>query len=581
MGLKFIGAIPVSPFTQAVADAAAIPPTGFARFKSGRWSTRQGRIKYHEGRDRIYATFANSTPPGFSNGLGFVDPLFTNTSPPNSVWLNANEVGAGISTLQNLWIDHFDEQTSAQRIFVSNGGGSDVQEVDPVTLIASAPPINSPAPNGNFRDDQSDIGVGSEGGWTSQASTALFFSGLTDGIPGETLSQGTDVYPDGLYLTTSNNATLTGSPAAQQFIWVDIRTRRAIGALGVVDINTSIVPIAFPAEVDDTSTNNAVEASIAGDEFTWGMSQFIPDADSTFVNPKGQVLQHSRLDFFAWTNPSPTDVFKIYVRFTDFNPFGVVASAGNPIRTHGRIRFTSRILAGASPMFDVVGADDAINPTDPVDMMYDPKRRRLLLFMDNSTSTDRGDIPAGATSSYIGFYATSAEITTVTAPAPRQLPKTNDIIDFECTASGDIGERTAGIGIDWSLARVTTRLETLTGALTPATTSTAANPPIDQSVPTATEGTLEVLADGVVLAETTDYTVDLSTGVITWVTDQSGAALVQASYEHKQTTALPAYGTLLTAQSETNSDGIAASQVAYPDDDTIVGEVDQLSTALT
>jgi len=100
------------------------------------------------------------------------------------------------------------------------------------------------------------------------------------------------------------------------------------------------------------------------------------------------------------------------------------------------------------------------------------------------------------------------------------------------------------------------------------------------SVPSSAAGSLRIFADGIELAESTDFTVVLSTGVITWVTDQQGATLVSAAYEHRGTGALPAHGTLLGSSSSTDGDGRARTSVFYPDDDDLVGKLDLITSDL-
>ena len=81
------------------------------------------------------------------------------------------------------------------------------------------------------------------------------------------------------------------------------------------------------------------------------------------------------------------------------------------------------------------------------------------------------------------------------------------------------------------------------------------------------------------LVEGVDYTVVLSTGVITWITDQSGAAVVDASYEHRETNATPPHGSLLATASISDEDGRVNTQVAYGTGTTLVGAIDRLINA--
>ena len=82
------------------------------------------------------------------------------------------------------------------------------------------------------------------------------------------------------------------------------------------------------------------------------------------------------------------------------------------------------------------------------------------------------------------------------------------------------------------------------------------------------------------LVEGVDYTVNLATGLITWITDQSGAALVTATYEHRETEVSPPNGSLLVLQGVSDQDGRVFTQVRYDDDDDLVGALDILRSAI-
>ena len=128
--------------------------------------------------------------------------------------------------------------------------------------------------------------------------------------------------------------------------------------------------------------------------------------------------------------------------------------------------------------------------------------------------------------------------------------------------------------MDWSLFRNSSELEVIVPVFPGF--NTVANPPIDGNFAGDPEGTLVVRADTVVLVEGVDYTANLALGRITWITDQTGASVVDASYEHRENNASPPHGTLLTALSLSEADGRVFSQIRYPDDDALVSTLDRL-----
>lgn len=575
MSLKFINAQDIVAFQNAVFANSNDPPeagggsTGTGAFSGFTTSGQPQTMVYHQGRDRYYCVCRISSLGSSGEGIAYFDPFLVNDSPPESDHIGDSLAGINVF---HLSLDQFNEAVGKQRIFTANSGaGGDTQEVDEVTLAISAA-IFTAGPNGNFKQSASDIATSSDGGWNALHPLSVFFTGLTDGIPNETLQQGANVYPDGLYLAPMNAGQLESDNVRLQFGWVDIRTRRLEGLLGVADVTVSRVPIAFPYEVDSSPTGNAGEALIGGDTFDWVCAQFIADGDSMFEAPKGQLLFHNRLEIPAITSPSPGDQLRNYVRLTDFNPFGVAAAAGETSRTHGRVRLTSRIVLDVAPIFDIAGEEDFINPASINGIQFDQLRQRFVV--GPIYSGQAGDF-GRANSVAIGFYSPQPSVSIVTAPAARDVPRTNDIVDFETFAGGDLGEAIAGVDVTWTLARRSTEGEVLDASIFPGT-SIVDNFPIDDTNPSTPEGTLVVVADGTTLVETTDYTVALATGVITWVTDQSGAALVTATYEHRAVDADPAHGTLLTSRSQTDENGNARTQVLWPDNDALVGKLDLL-----
>ncbi|KKK81283.1 hypothetical protein LCGC14_2815020, partial [marine sediment metagenome] len=83
-----------------------------------------------------------------------------------------------------------------------------------------------------------------------------------------------------------------------------------------------------------------------------------------------------------------------------------------------------------------------------------------------------------------------------------------------------------------------------------------------------------------VLAETTDYTVVLATGVITWVLDHSDATQMLADYDHRDTPAASPSGELLNSTAQSDDLGRAVVRVRFADDDTLVDTGDRLTATV-
>lgn len=389
-----------------------------------------------------------------------------------------------------------------------------------------------------------------------------FFQGLTDGIPGETASTGSNVYPAGLGLVKADFATLNASADRNNaLVWVDLSTADVVGNLQ----NT-------PGLVTSDASQPFSEAPIATLTFGWNVFQFQPDPDSTAGAPKGELFMQSDGNLQI---PGSVEPRAVFVKVIDFNPFNVAAQPGNPVRVHERVRLLNALEFDDDPMFGVSGANNAVDGVRAFRPGFHAPTQRFFLLLSSESSTP-GTNAAGQT--FVGYWARSVDPTDVTAPVARDVPRTNDIVEFEAFAVDNIASGVAGAVVDWSLVRNSTELEalTITGGI--GTTSTVANGPIDTD--SAGDEVLVVIADSTTLVEGVDYSVVASTGVITWLTDQSGATLVTATYEHRATDATPAHGTLLTQQSTSDEDGRVATQVQYPDDDGLVGTLDRLIATL-
>lgn len=552
MALQFIEAVDLGPYAKDIRDAQSLAFSFEPVGSEMQGILHDGFAVFSDERDRIF-TVAIKTG-AVNDGLCYFDPLLIGTAFPNAF---------AVEQLTNsLHMGTLDPSTGVQNHYHRRTSAAELHTLNAQTLaVGGAVFPTADEPGGLTFGQATGVAIGNPGHWGAVSNRdILIFEGLTDGISGETVLASPNIYPAGLALLVTDTGTKsTADDADNAVIWIDLDAGRNVGFMPASGRATNAV----------TEPNS--EGPIAGETFRWSAHQYIPDDDATLAIPKGELLMVSR------DTPEDTGVTtaRIMVRFMDFNPLGVVAAPGAPSRVHGRVTLTSRINAKYDPIFDVAGAPDGEGAN--YFATFHPPTRRLLVFLRedtlaiDTTSNNR---------SYVGTLSRAVDPIIVTNPAPRSVPRTNDITTFETFVGGDIGEPVQGESVAFTLERVTTVDEVIPAAeRTFPGTSNLDNSPIDANAAGDPEGTLVLVADASTLVETTDYTVVLATGVITWVTDQSGKTLVTASYEHRETAASPPFGTLLVGTASTDTNGIARTQVQYPDNDAIVGEIDKLSSA--
>ena len=575
MGLQFIGATDLVTFIDAVQLDQGLPE--FAPMLPSTATGSPHHTYLHQLDKTIIIT--REITSGFNQRFG-MNPLLAGTGFPDAFY----EGGTGFAD-EIPMIPGDPLSPGGQRLYSSEGGvfpGSEWEEVTPVTSLTNTgvgawPTV--PAGNGPIRVT---LGIGTAippgpGTWNAGSLGSvlgigfymLIFEGLTEGIPGETNLTGPGSYPAGLALLRCRLGTCPapiGTGAANDcdraFVWLDLAT-------GLLDGRMPTTPGAA-----DTSGINT-EAPIAGETFDWQAGQYIPDSDSTFTAPKGEMM------IVSDDPDSPADPANFtqsaFVKMIDFNPFNVVESGGAPPRVHERVRLLSSCDYNDDPMYDVPGAGAGGGTgfnNEMIRLQYHPPSRRFFQILAVAVPT----LPNVAGEAFIGYWARAVAPSVLTSPVARTTPRTNDITEFEAFTLGTLGEPAGGVTINWSLFRNSTELEVIDASTFPGT-STVANFPIDDSSPSTPEGTLVVRADTVVLVEGVDYTVVLATGVITWITDQSGATVVDASYEHRETNATPPHGDLLSTVAVSDEEGRVNTQVAYGAATTLVGAIDRLINA--
>lgn len=555
MGLRDLGFRDMGPHLRSIADASArINPNNGLVIRLG-WGASGGpRPVYHTATDKIitwgFRQGSTGSPVGSLAQFIVMEPDGTGTTTLNEAF-----GGATSSVAVHFFKGQVDDSNN-QKLYslatpASTFQTNTFQELDPVTgaVLTSAASL---WPNMQYATHISIATPATPGFWdlTPGAATTeddagwIFFEGMTDG-GFDNVGAGT--YSKGFGLIRCDRATVASSGDADlAFIWVDLDSGNCVGNMTI------------PGRVS-SSSGDFIEPQIAGATFDWGIHvDFVADSDSTYAQPKGEL----RIIGEPFTIGGGTQV-RWFVRRVDFNPYGISTGL---IREHGRIRQTSVADADISPLAS--GWPTLSISTVGKALMFRDRTNRYMALLGNvvqdTTAPDPSEI-------MVREFGLDAEIEEVSAPGSVTPVRTGDTTTFEAVAFGSIGERVGGASTTWSLQRASTRDEvlTITGGI--GTTSTVTNGPISANQAQDPEGTLVVTATtaGVptVLAETTDYTVVLSTGVITWVTDQSSADEVTASYDHRTNVIDDGVteGTLLTSVGQTDDDGKVQTRVRYPD----------------
>lgn len=313
------------------------------------------------------------------------------------------------------------------------------------------------------------------------------------------------------------------------------------------------------------------EPPIFGSSFCFSNIQFVPDDDSVPATPKGRLFfstndSDDNLRFTGLLGPGSQSY--CYVMFVEFNPSGIAASPGNPNRVHGRRTLFSRMIftEETEPESGGIGTTTNGDKGFSYPVWFHPPTNQILVWINDSPPFDNDIV--------LIRHSLAPILNVVSNPTNINEIETNKTVIFEVQASGDIGEPIENQDITWDLERASTRRESLDTVGAPAT-STVNNIPIDS-------GTLVVERDPgtgpVVLTEGVDYSVVLSTGVITWLGSHPNLDLgYTATYEHKTNPVPGPFGALQTTLSRTDSNGIAQARVVYEDDDDIVGQKDAIS----
>jgi hypothetical protein len=369
------------------------------------------------------------------------------------------------------------------------------------------------------------------------------------------------------------------------------------GVVAQIDLTTGVATEVtdIPNVYKNTPDGDWQRPPFGGDEFFLSGLQFIPDLDDTPAAPKGRLM------FFS---PDVTGIVAnerfIYIAFYDWNPTNVVGGAPN--RVHKRQRTLTRFAClqlTANTTAGGVGAGVTLGGAGLPIFYHTPTNTIRMQGADRSgLGTDPTAIPDDKTTQLL--FSASPAVSQVTKPTELKRVVTNARVDFASDVLGDLGEKIAGVEVQFSIERISTLADNLG--------TSDGNDGAAKGDFTLTHNPLEVLADAIkITAGTngdqdldTEYTIiapgtaasgnevevtvadgDLQFFVGGVATDLANGSIVLATYLHLTVATTPAHGTLLTAVTRSDEIGQVFSQVEYPDNDDLEDLWDKLTVVTT
>ncbi len=450
----------------------------------------------------------------------------------------------------------YNPETGAQRLYGRQADADDeVLEISTTTLAKISDDVYSGL---TWRSGGPNHGSPSQptfprGWYTGTRSRPIIFEHAINGIWGET-TYGTNIYPQGLMAIPACDEISIGADNDfdNNHAWIDIDTGLCVG-------------IMFAEGGWQESDAMPVWSVFAGAQLTWVRCQFVADTDSVALHPKGQLVWTS--DYHTSQDVGSPKVAHAWIRVTDFNPNATLDSdgQGGVERVHGRTRLFTRMLFDLEPILP------GGNNVGPTKCMRHPHWVPSLGLYALIAGEDAGTPPNGEMMHKT--WITAPELAEVSPPGSAERAETNSIVTATCRAGGDVGEIASGKAVTFVLERISTQGEVLT---TGGGTSTVANIPVDPSPRDFT-----VYQDGTPLVDPTDYTVVLATGVITWAGSHPvGGSAYTVDYHHQASPATPPHGTLLAPDTVTDENGVATTQIRYPDTAALAGQTDQLGVTV-
>lgn len=454
------------------------------------------------------------------------------------------------------------------------GGGIGWYEVNPVTLDyvdASAAIFTvysahlstvAIANNGYY------TGSGIIGNTTTQKNL-LFMSGITDSTGMADRTDGpTSTHANGLVLQKVDALQLSGVSIGAAFAWVDPDTGNAVGKFNIPHDTLG-------------GTGTQSEPNLGGNSFDWSIIQFSPDSDSLDAKPKGELHAFSSL---ANNTITTSGVFndiamtaftghRVFVTSYDFNPFNLTTGTQ---RIHARRTFVGSIAVPAAPAFPSGPTLDGTSngPFNDGIYFHQPSNSYFMHngFTDNDIRTDP-IITMPATNDWrLIRWLRAAPVESLDV-SPLGEVTTNATVRHECVAYGEFAFRASGVNLTATLKRASTEEEQFTPALATSAIIVAAAVIDDDGFLEVYEGSV---ATGTLLAITTNYTVNFSTGTITGV-NFTPAVAHSVNYRHRSNELSPSHGSLITSSASTDTNGVAFFDVQYADASNLAGHVDSLT----
>jgi len=333
-----------------------------------------------------------------------------------------------------------------------------------------------------------------------------------------------------------------------------------VGVPVLVDLATGLASLVNTPVSYGTVTHKFAGPELFAQQVDFNNLQFVADDASIPTQPVGQVI------FFAppGDNPGDATLDRLWIKVIDWNPLGVDST---PLRVHLRTRFISAFdLLESTP-----AALNGIFSTQQLQggTFYHPRQNKVLFY----DGTADGLTLDPAESKFIEFSFTPA-FSYLTEPFAYEEIASGKTVQFGAEARGSLGEIISGKNVSFQLRRVSTVKETLATTGTPGETVTLANAvsPTDPVV-----SPISVYENGILLAETTHYTLNRAASQITFVAPKPLAgAVYQATYRHFGTPATPPHGELLSAAAQTGVEGVALTRVRYDEEASIPDRWDRL-----
>ncbi len=458
-------------------------------------------------------------------------------------------------------------ETGEQKFYAFSSGNRHF-EIDPLTGNAGATNIWPLILNDFITSGPT---TGNAGYYTASNSGAnvwqmCVFEGMTDTTGYDEIIRGGNSHPKGLGLVLCEACNFVGGANLnKRWGWIDLDKNEIVGFL----------PLPTRSETDSVQTFG--EATIDGRVFNWHRLQFIADEGSTFAQPKGEL--HVTSDSYAPSNPLEVENVVIdipsggtfsttaqrnYVTVYDFNPFN---SQTGVVRIHNRRTFLGIIDNPQEPIFpggpSMSGNDDILN-NRCVSLVYHPPTRTYTSVVGRPFGhpNDSEDAPV-LTYSRIARWRRAVVTDRLGQPTVTSVATENRSVQVRVLAFTDLAARAVGVGIDFTLHRLSTRAEAFDGTALGSGDIVVAAAEIDNDGFWELRSGNDVDNAGTLLVEGVDYSTPVfATGTISpigsWPTDT-----IYVRYRHRNVKLTPAHGTLLTSGGFTDTNGQTFASVRY------------------